>query len=244
MTKTKIETEGPNEQRQVSIDLDQIFNPNPKLVQTYEDAKATHIWIDKGHRPEYINEARVFAAAKASKKNIKHNIFSLYRKQVGSKEYCFFFDHLIAKDYFGNNVDHTRLIGRWEKPEITRQKFFDPMVLKTGSHEPSEGEASVESTETVHEYEFSKIRDQLVKWKETGIIRENANYYVVVGSNKYSMPYTWDQWLNLSIADLELLGLYGKKFTGTMQLNDPKTLQVLRESIQQEIQKGLLTPKP
>ncbi len=41
-------------------------------------------------------------------------------------------------------IYHTRLIGRYEKPEITRQRFFDPNVLKTGSHEPSEGEASVE----------------------------------------------------------------------------------------------------
>lgn len=242
--KTEFEPESkPKEQKQISIDLDQIFNPNPKLVQTYEDAKATHIWFDKDSRPEYNNEKRIFAAAKASKKPVKHNIFALYRKQVGSgKEYCYFFDHMVAKDYFSNNVDHTRLIGRYDKPIITRERFFDPATLKTGNSEPSESQPSVESTETVHEYEFSKIRDQLVKWKEAGIIGDNAKYYVVVGSAKYSMPYTWDQWLNLSIADLELLGLYGKKFVGTMQLNDPKTLQVLRETIQNEIQKGILNP--
>jgi len=238
MSKTLTEP-GP---KQISIDLDRIYNPNPALVKTYEDADATSIWFDKDHRPEYTNEARILAASKASKKPVKHNIFSLYRKQVtaGGKDYCYFFDHMLTKDYFGNNVDHTRLIGRWDKPLITRQRYFDPNVLKTGSSEPSEGGASIESNETVYDYEFAKIRNQLVKWKEEGIIGDKANYYVVVGSNKYSMPYSWDQWLNLSIADLELLGLYGKRLSGTMQLSDPKTLQILRESIQQEIQKGLL----
>ena len=162
LTKTESGTES-KEQKQISIVLDTIFNPNPKLVQTYEDAKATDIWFDKNGRPGYINEERIFAAQKASKKPIKHIIFSLYRKQVGSKEYCYFFDLTVAKDYFQNNVDHTRLIGRWEKPLITRQRFYDPATLKTGNQEPTESQPSVESTETVYDYEFSEIRDQLVK---------------------------------------------------------------------------------
>ena len=69
----------------------------------------------------------------------------------------------VAKDYFQNNVDHTRLIGRWEKPLITRQWFYNPATLKTGNQEPTESQPSVESTETVYDYEFSEIRDQLVK---------------------------------------------------------------------------------
>ena len=75
MTKTKTETE-TKEQKQISIDLDTIFNPNPKLVQTYKDANAMDYWVDKDIR-------QVFAAA--SKKPVKHNIFSLCRKQIGSK---------------------------------------------------------------------------------------------------------------------------------------------------------------
>jgi hypothetical protein len=226
-----------------SINLDTIFNPNPELVKTYEDAKATYMWVDKDMRPEYVNEARIFAAARASKKPIKHNIFSLYRNRIGSKEYCYFFDLMVAKDYFQNNVDHTRLIGRWEKPLITRQYGINPATIKNDKQpEPTESEPSVESTETVYDYEFSKIRDQLVKWKETGIIGDKAIFYVVVDNRKYSMPYTWDQWLNLPMSDLELLGLHGKKYNALLTPGDPTALQLLRETIKQEIQKGLLNP--
>lgn len=232
------------EQKQITIDLDKIFNPNPELVKTYEDAKAMYIWVDKDMRPEYVNESRVFAAARASKKPIKHNVFSLYRKQVGAKEYCYFFDHMIAKDYFTNTVDHTRLIGKWDKPLITQQYGINVHSLKSDSQPESGpiGDPVIESTETVYDYEFSKIKPQLEKWKEAGIIGDNAIYYVVVGNQKYSMPYSWDQWLNLSIQDLTLLGEHGRKFKGLMSAQDPKTLQVLKETIQQEIQKGLLSP--
>ena len=201
MTKTNIETEGPKEQKQITIDLEKIYNPNPELVKTYEDAKATYIWVDKDMRPEYVNESRAFAAARASKKFIKHNIFSLYRKQVGSKEYCYFFDHMVAKDYFQNNVDHTRLIGKWDKPLITQRYGINAYSLKSDSQPESGpiGDPVIESTDTVYDYEFSKIRDQLVKWKETGVIGDKAIFYVVVGNQKYSAIS-----LNLSISDLEL----------------------------------------
>lgn len=92
LTKIKIETEPEStatvkaKTNQISVDLDQIFNPNPKLVKTYEDAKATGLYaFDRDNKAEFLNEARVFSAARASRKPIKHNIFSLYRKQIGSQ---------------------------------------------------------------------------------------------------------------------------------------------------------------
>jgi hypothetical protein len=148
---------------------------------------------------------------------------------------------MVASDYWQNKIDHTRILGRWERPSITRKWGLNPASLKSDSSpEPGEiGDPEVDDFETVYDYEFSKIRDQLVKWKEKGIIGDKSIYYVV-SDRKYSMPYTWDQWLNLSITDLELLGQHGKKFGGLLKPGDPKTLEVLRETIQQEIQKGLL----
>ena len=53
----------PKEQsNQISIPLDIIYNPNPRLVQTYKDARAYEHWIEKDIRPEYLNEARIFSA--------------------------------------------------------------------------------------------------------------------------------------------------------------------------------------
>jgi hypothetical protein len=75
MAKTKTESK-----EQISIDLDTILNPNPGLIQTYADANAERMWWEKDTRPEYVNEKRIFAAAKASKKPIKHNIFCAIQK--------------------------------------------------------------------------------------------------------------------------------------------------------------------
>ena len=71
MTKTNIETEGPKEQKQITIDLEKIYNPNPELVKTYEDAKATYIWVDKDKTPEYVNESRVFGGSESLKEVYK-----------------------------------------------------------------------------------------------------------------------------------------------------------------------------
>ena len=178
------------------------------------------------------------------RKQIKHSIFGLYRKQIGNQEYVYFFDHMVAKDYFQNNVDHTRLIGKWDKPIITRQFGINPATLKSDSApEPTESEASIESVEEVYDFPWEQTRDQLIKWKESGIIGEKAIFYVVVNNRKYSMPYTWDQWLNLSISDLELFGLHGKKYNALLTPGDPTALQLLRETIKQEISKGLLNTK-
>lgn len=240
MAKTKTESVD----NQISINLDQIFNPNPELVKTYDDAKAPELFtFDRDNKSEFRNEARVFAAANASQKPIKHNIFALYRKQIGSKEYCYFFNHMIARDYFQNSVDWTRLIGKWERPIITHKWGLNPATLKSDSRpEPGPiGDPEVESIEEVYDYEFSKIRDQLVRWKDKGIIGDKAIFYVVKDNRRYSMPYTWDQWLNLSIEDLELLGLHGKKYNALLTPGDPTALQLLRETIKQEISKNLLS---
>ncbi|MGB8159930.1 MAG: hypothetical protein WCE93_07265 [Nitrososphaeraceae archaeon] len=53
MTKTKTKTESESEtkeQKRISIDLDTIFNPNPKLVQTYKRANAMEYWVEKDIR--------------------------------------------------------------------------------------------------------------------------------------------------------------------------------------------------
>src|SRR6476619_2787405 len=165
------QTKTESNSESLSIDLEIIHNPNPMLVQTYEDAKATPMWFDRNMRPEYVNEERIFAAARASKKSIKHNIFSLYRKQVGSREFVYLFDHCVAKDYFQNNVDHTRLIGKWDRPVITQKHGINVHSLRSDSQPESGpiGDPEVESVEEVYDYPWEQMRDQLIKWKESGI---------------------------------------------------------------------------
>jgi hypothetical protein len=82
----------------ISVNLDVQMNPNPKLIQTYKDAHAEELF--KGNRyviPEYRNEERIMVASRTSKSKISHNLFSCYRKKVGSKEYFFAFDLMVTR---------------------------------------------------------------------------------------------------------------------------------------------------
>ena len=89
LTKTESGTES-KEQKQISIVLDTIFNPNPKLVQTYEDAKATDIWFDKNGRPGYINEERIFAAQRLVRNPLSTLYFPCIESKLGLRNIAIF----------------------------------------------------------------------------------------------------------------------------------------------------------
>lgn len=208
----------------LEIKLDEIKNPNPAILATYKEANAMELFWP--HRPEYKNEERIFLSSKASGKPVKHEITGIYRKQLpGGKEYVFFFEHLVTKDYFGNVVDHTRLVGRYEKPVIQHHFGLNQGSIKANSDinemmKPEQHLPEVESTETVHEFEFEKIKPQLIKWHDDGIINNNTKLYAWASNIKYSKPYTWKEWLELPMDDLVLLGKVGNKFTGILKTQD------------------------
>jgi hypothetical protein len=232
-------------QKQISVNLDVQMNPNPKLLATYKDANAEEMF--KGNRysiPEYKNEERIFVASRSSKAPIKHNLFSCYRKKVGSKEYFFAFDLMTTKDYFKNKIDHTRLIGRFEMPVIVSNYSISPSTIRsdTAMIEPVQSPPTIESTHEEYEWEFSAIVPQLKKWWESGVIPQTANFYVVIGNDKYGR-YTFEEFVNLDISDLELLGKFGNRVRGVWKPGEPMTekLETLREQLKQELRQPPLT---
>ena len=229
--------------KQIFVDLDVQLNPAPQIVKAFKDGGAEDLFaFDRDNKSEYLNESRVFSAARASKKPIKHNVFALYRKQIGNQEFCYFMEKLVAIDYWGNKIDWSRRIGKFEVPILTHKWGLDPTTLKSDS-QPEPGyvdDPEVDSWEEMYPYEWHSMRDQLLKWKEQGIINDKSIFYAVIGGRTYSMPFSWDQWLNLSIQDLELLGLHGKKYNALLTPGDPTALQLLRDTIKQEIAKGLV----
>ena len=102
------------------INLDSLrYCPHYEVDKTYKENNAEDLHFM--HIPAYVNEERVYLCSKASKQPIKHKITGIYRKQVpGGKEYCFFHEAMVTKDYFGNIVEHTRLCGRYELPIIQK----------------------------------------------------------------------------------------------------------------------------
>jgi hypothetical protein len=96
----------------------------------------------------------------------------------------------------------------------------------------------IERNEEIHEFEFEKLKPQLIKWHdEENVIDENTRLYIWVDGIKYSKPYTWDEWLNLEINDLVLLGKYGKKFDSVLgqDMGTKEILQALRNTLKEEL---------
>jgi hypothetical protein len=63
------------------------------------------------------------------------------------------------------------------------------------------------------------------KWCDT----TTANFYVVIGNDKYGR-YTFEEFINLDISDLELLGKFGNRVRGVWKPGEPMTekLETLR----------------
>jgi hypothetical protein len=80
------------------VNLDVQMNPSKILLDAYDAAGARELF--KGDRysvSQFKNEERIFVASRSSKSKISHNLFSCYRKKVGSKEYFFAFDLMVTR---------------------------------------------------------------------------------------------------------------------------------------------------
>jgi len=221
------------------IDLDQKFSPHPLVLKAYKDADAMELFQEPQiGSPEIDNEARVFAASKASGSPLRHKITGLYRKRVGNKEYVVFHEHMATFDYFKNPVDHSRLLGKVEVPIIVKHFAINPSNIRSNQQqiEPSEQAAEIQGHETVYEYEFEASKPQLLKWRQTGVIDEYTRLYAW-DEVKYSVG-KFEDFMRLPFDDLILLARVGNKLTGIFKPEDmtKEILEMFRQTIKQEVQ--------
>lgn len=232
-------------QELLKIDLDQIMFPPEELTRKYRESNATELYtINVEQRPETQNERRLFNSANSSKKPLKHKVISIYRKQEGKRETCFFYEHLTAYDYFGNVLDHTRTCGRYESPTFRTQYGLNPAMFKgndltAGAPEAQAQPPEVQSTEMVYLWDWDQIRGQLISWEKEGVIDDKTNLYAYANNGrKYSMPYTWDQFISLDFDSLVLLGEHGRKYAGLFTVGEKPELviEAIRQKVKQEMQ--------
>lgn len=238
------------QKQQLSINLDEIsYCPHPEVDRAYKEANAEHLHFME--IPAYRNESRVYLCSKASGKPVKHKITGIYRRQVpGDKEYVFFHEAMVTKDYFGNIVEHTRLCGRYEKPNI-QKSYGIPQGRRlvsntdvTETMQAQELEVYVNDIQTVHEWEFEQIKPQLQEWYKNGIIDENTKLYAWIGTSKYGVN-SFQDFISLSIDDLTLLCRAGTRFQGLLKGQEltPKILDAIREKLQTELITQINTDK-
>lgn len=165
---------------------------------------------------------------------------------MGEKEYCFFNEHLITHDIFHNPLDHTRTVGRFQKPHIVPILGYNPNATPDPNNPAELGPqamgAQIESVETVYEWEWEKIKPQLQEWYKKGIIDDNTHLVSWVGTKKYTVN-SWDEFINLRIQDLVLLGRVGFDATGLFDPKDKSTidsiLAIAREKGKEQLVKRL-----
>jgi hypothetical protein len=235
----KIKVEQPKKTKVLHVELDARYNPHPKIVATYKDNGAMHLFNE--HTPTYVCEERLFLASKASMKPIHHKIQGIYRKRVGRKEFCFFHNYCVTKDYFGNIVDYTRLVGKYQVPVISKQYGLNPGSIRSNSNvnemmEAQEKNVHVSGMQDVYEFEWSAIKPQLQEWYRKGIIDDNTNLSAQIGDRKYTVR-RWEDFINLGIDDLVLLGEAGNRFQSILQGQTitPEILSTLREKMKSEV---------
>lgn len=232
----------------LKIELNKVWTPSELILNAYKAANAMDLFWP--HKSEYINEARIFTASDASDPPaaIKHNIFSLYRKQVGTKEFLIFHELLYTTDYFQNKLDWTRTLGKVEVPRIVKHKSINPAAIRnaggTGRISPSEGPPEIDSMEDVYLWEFQSVKNQLEQWHHQGVISPTAKFIAWIPPNKWSVR-SFREFMDLSLPDLELIARLGSKVTSILgpEAMSKEILQELRETakatIKEELAKSL-----
>lgn len=245
MTTTAKQTTETKEQ--IKVDLDQVYNPNPKLLQVYKEKNAMDLFTDfEALRPQYVNEDRLFKIAKMSGSPIKHHIGGIYRKAIDSKEYVLWHEHLSTFDYYKNPTDHTRFMGRYEIPNIVT-RYTIPATIRSdiGKLEAEELPAEINGYETQYEYEFNALKWQLCQWyeKDKIITDETRFYYWASDGTKYPVR-SFDEFVNMNGDDLMLLGRSGNKLSGVFKSEERAAmLESLRAQIKEEMKTGFFDKK-
>lgn len=96
---------------------------------------------------------------------------------------------------------------------------------------------------TQYEFESEALKPQLEEWYKKGIITdEGTNFYAWVGNKKYSKPYSWSEFMGLSLDDLVLLANFSEKLITAFKTDEitANMLQTLRQTIREEL---LTVPK-
>jgi hypothetical protein len=119
-------------------------------------------------------------------------------------------------------------------PEITTHYSISPSTIRsdTAMIEPVQSPPTIESTHDVYLWEFSAIVPQLKKWWADGTISPEANFYTVIGNNKYG-GFTFEEFISLDLTDLELLGNFEvlALFHPCLELDLQKSLFILMSYI-------------
>lgn len=237
---TKQQKAAEIKQEELSIDLNKMWTPSELITNAYKEANAMDLFF--ADRSEFVNERRIWDASRASDPPaaIKHNIFSLYRKVVGSKEYLLFHETLYTTDYFKNGVDWTRYLGVVTVPKIVRRRSINPATIKSNTDRvsPSDGPPEVESNEDVYLWPFEQVKKQIRSWREQGVIPQTAKFIAWVPPNKYSV-INFEDFLELEIEDLVLINKMGSKLTGLYKPGDPAILQTLKAMMKDAVKEQL-----
>lgn len=228
--------------KEAKIDLDRVWTPHELVTNAYKEADALFFQ----HESRYINEARIWTASKASNPPAKigHNIFTLYRKRVGNREFLLFHEKLWTTDYFQNILDWSRYLGMVEIPVIVKKRGINVAAIRSDTDKvsPTDGPPEIHNLEKKYLWEFSKYKNQLEQWYKDGVISPDCHMYCWVDENKYKVT-SFENFVSLPIEDLILLGKIGRRFEGVLKPGDYNSIETLRSLVKEELQKGMLGQK-
>lgn len=162
---------------------------HPSVLAAYREASCEY-WESAND----TNETGFFTMAKQAKKPIKHLITQVYRLRRGKKEYVFYHETLHSFNAKGGKIDHSRTIGKYQKPTFTKIIVGDA----------GESRSEIESHTEVYELEFPK--DWTKELDEQ--LTDDAGFVLITAQRKYS-GFSRDDFFKRSFEELEQIGRYG-----------------------------------
>lgn len=149
-------------------------------------------------------------------------------------------EHLMTFDFYSNPVDHTRFLGRWEKPSIiTRFSIQTSIRSDIGELKANEMPPEVNGSEVIYDFEFTSLKNQLQEQYNKKIITDDTKFYYWANDGvKYSVR-SFDEFLNCSGDDLVLLGRSASKLSGVFKGEERVAmLESLRAQIKEEMKES------
>lgn len=165
---------------------------HPEVLKAYKENDFPYF-----SRAEDDNEKVFWEKAKASQHEVEHIITQVFRLKVGTDEKMYYQETLRSKDYLNNPIDHSRTVGKYDKPQFVKK--LDP---QSGKALPTE----VNGTKTIYELDFDKKRlDQLIK---DGAINENTNFVLITLGRRYG-GFAYEEFSTNTFQELFNIGKYG-----------------------------------
>jgi hypothetical protein len=188
-----------------------------KVLEAYKAANVEYIETadDKAEEDFYRNTTWTGVGGARTQQPIKRTITTVVRTKIGAKEYMYYYEKLEAYDRLGNPKNHTKLHGKYERPDFRME--VDPRTNVSSGKEVTGHRAVyyIEYSRGLLESLLEQSDASYTSTQEEGVIidaevaRREFFYVEIPGGDKYEI-FSREEYLDGTYDELVAAGKAGK----------------------------------